>query len=52
MWEGEITVSDKSGKEYIIHKDESISFSPNEGRYLQNKSKLPARMLVIINYPD
>ena len=50
--EGEITVSDKSGKEYIIHKDASISFSPNEGRYLQNKSKLPARMLVIINYPD
>ena len=46
------THTDKDGKEYVIHKDESISFPPNEGRYLENKSKLPARMLVIINYPD
>ena len=47
-----MTVTDKDGNEYVIHKDESISFPPNEGRYLENKSRKPARMLVIINYPD
>ena len=50
--EGEMTVTDKSGKKYVIHKDEAISFPPNEGRGLMNESNLPARMLVIINYPD
>lgn len=50
--EGEITVTDKDGKKYVVHKDESISFSPNEGRGLKNESNLPARMLVIINYPN
>lgn len=50
--DGEMTVTDKDGNEYVIHKDESISFPPNEGRYLENKGKLPARMLVIINYPE
>ncbi|MCY7009249.1 cupin domain-containing protein [Fusobacterium simiae] len=50
--EGEITVTDKDGNEYIVHQNESISFAPNEGRYLENKTNLPARMLVIINYPE
>jgi glyoxylate utilization-related uncharacterized protein len=50
--DGEITVADKSGNEFVVHKDESISFKPNEGRYLDNKSNRPATMLVIINYPD
>ena len=50
--EGEMTVTDKDGNEYVIHKDESISFHPNEGRYLKNKSKLSAKMLVIINYTN
>lgn len=50
--EGEMTVTDKSGNEYLIRRDESISFSPNEGRGLVNKSNLPARMLVVINYPE
>ena len=45
-------VTDKDGKKYVIHKDESISFPPNEGRGLLNESNLPARMLVIINYPE
>ena len=47
-----MTVTDKDGNKYVIHKDESISFPPNEGRGLKNESNLPARMLVIINYPD
>ena len=50
--EGEMTVRDKQGKEYVIHRDEAIAFAPNEGRYLKNESNRPARMLVIINYPD
>jgi len=50
--EGEMTVIDKEGKKYVIHKDESISFAPNEGRDLINESNQPARMLVIINYPE
>ena len=49
--EGEMTVRDKAGKEYVVHAGESISFSPNEGRYLDNKSNKPAVMLVVINYP-
>lgn len=50
--EGEMTVYDKDKKnKYVIHKDESISFPPNEGRYLINESNYPARMLVVINYP-
>ena len=43
--EGEMTVTDKDGNKYVIHKNESISFPPNEGRGLK-------KMLVIINYPD
>ena len=50
--EGEITVTDDNGKKYVIHKDESISFSPNEGRTLQNETNKIVRMLVIINYPQ
>ena len=34
------------------HKNESISCPPNEGRGLKNESGKPAKMLVIINYPD
>lgn len=52
LLEGEMTVTDKDGKEYVLAKDESISFLPNEGRGLVNKSNKPARMLVIINYPQ
>jgi len=50
--EGEMTVKDKNHKEYVLRKDDSISFKPNEGRYLKNESNLPARMLVVINYPE
>jgi quercetin dioxygenase-like cupin family protein len=50
--EGEITVADKDGNEYVVHKDESISFRPNEGRYLDNKSNRTVVLLVVINYPE
>jgi glyoxylate utilization-related uncharacterized protein len=49
--EGEMTVMDKYNNVYILHKDESISFPPNEGRTLTNNTNRPAVMLVIINYP-
>lgn len=51
MLEGEMTITDNAGEKYVIHKNESISFAPNEGRYLVNASNSPAVMLVIINYP-
>lgn len=50
--EGEMTITDADGKKHVIHQDESISFPPNEGRGLVNESNKPARMLVIINYPE
>jgi len=50
--EGEMTVTDKTGTEYVIRKDESLTLLPYEGRGLVNKSNSPARMLVIINYPE
>ena len=46
------TVTDKDNNVYVIHAGESISFPPNEGRGLKNESGKPAKMLVIINYPD
>lgn len=49
--EGQMVVTDDDGNRYEINKDESISFAPNEGRYLVNETNAPARMLVIINYP-
>lgn len=48
--DGEITIKSKDGEEFIVRKNESISFKPNEGRYLSNETNEPARMLVIINY--
>ena len=50
--EGEMTVTDKDGNKYVIHPMESISFPPNEGRGLKNEGDKPAKMLVIINYPE
>lgn len=50
--EGEVTITDKTGNKYVIHKDECITMEPNEGRKIVNDSNLPARMLVIVNYPS
>ena len=47
-----MTVTDKEGTKYVIHANESISFPPNEGRGLVNETDKPAKMLVIINYPE
>ena len=50
--EGQMTVTDKDGNKYTIGPMESISFPPNEGRFLKNETAERAKMLVIINYPD
>ncbi|MBE6914880.1 MAG: cupin domain-containing protein [Ruminococcaceae bacterium] len=50
--EGEMTVTDKDGNKCVMGPMESISFPPNEGRGLKNESDKPAKMLVIINYPE
>ena len=50
--EGEMTITDKDGNKYVVGPMESISFPPNEGRGLKNESDKPAKMLVIINYPE
>ena len=47
-----MTVTDKDGNKYTIGPMESISFPPNEGRFLKNETAERAKMLVIINYPD
>jgi len=52
MLEGEMTITDKAGTKYVIHKGDSLSFQPFEGRSLVNESNAPAVMLVIINYPN
>lgn len=47
-----MTVTSREGARYVIHKNESISFSPHEGRSLVNETNSPATMLVVINYPE
>ena len=49
--QGEMTVRDREGNEYVVYENEGISFAPNEGRCLDNLSNHPAVMLVVINYP-
>jgi len=50
--EGELVVTDKEGIKYTVRAGEGISFAPFEGRGLKNESDAPARMLVVINYPE
>ncbi|MCL2392435.1 MAG: cupin domain-containing protein [Oscillospiraceae bacterium] len=50
--EGSVTVTDKAGKKYVLHKDESLVIVPGDERHLINESNLPAKMLVIAAYPD
>ncbi len=50
--EGEMTVTDKEGTKYVMKAGESITILPFEGRTLLNETNLPARMLVIFNYPE
>jgi len=49
--EGEITVRSKT-EEFVLRKYDSLYLGPNEGREIINNTKMPATMLVVINYPD
>ncbi len=48
--DGEVTVKSKT-EEFVLKKWELLYLGPNEGRELINKTKYPASMLVVINYP-
>lgn len=47
------TVTVKTEKEEVtLHPLDSLYLAPNEGRSIINPGKVPASMLVVINYPD
>lgn len=48
--EGEITVYTKDKEKIVLKKNDSIFIGPNEGRSLINETKMPASMLVVVNY--
>jgi len=50
--EGEMTVTEKSGKKHVLCKDDSFSMTEGDERRIVNESNIPARMLVIASYPD
>lgn len=47
---GQITVKTEK-EEVTLNPLDSVYISPNEGRSIINNGKVPASMLVIINYP-
>ena len=47
--EGQLTVTDKDGKEYVLGPKDSIYIGPNEGRSLINNGKTKATMMVVVN---
>ncbi len=50
--EGEMTVSDKDGKEIcVLKKHDSMHFAVGEGKSIMNKQNYPATMLVIASMP-
>lgn len=50
--EGEMTVSDKDGKEIcVLKKHDSMHFAAGEGKSIMNKQNYPATMLVIASMP-
>jgi quercetin dioxygenase-like cupin family protein len=48
---GEITITDKDGNDILLKPFDSIFIGADEGRSVKNNTKVPASMLVIINYP-
>ena len=46
--EGEITITDKDGKDIVLKPHDSIYIGPDEGRSITNKTQYPASMLVIL----
>ncbi len=48
---GEITITDKDGKDIVLKPNDSIFIAGDEGRSLTNKTNYPASMYVILGYP-
>jgi quercetin dioxygenase-like cupin family protein len=48
---GEITITDKDGKDIVLKPNDSIFIARDEGRSIENKTKYPASMFVILGYP-
>ena len=48
---GEITITDKDGKDIVLKPNDSIFIARNEGRSIKNKTQYPASMFVILGYP-
>ena len=46
--EGEITITDKDGRDTVLKAHDSIYIAPDEGRAITNKTQYPASMLVIL----
>lgn len=46
--EGEITITDKDGKDIVLKPHDSIYIAPDEGRSITNKTQYPASMMVIL----
>jgi glyoxylate utilization-related uncharacterized protein len=49
--EGEITITDKDGKDIVLKPHDSIFIPGDEGRSIKNKTQYPASMFVILGYP-
>ncbi len=48
---GEITITDKDGKDIVLKPNDSIFIGPEEGRSIKNKTQYPASMMVVLGYP-
>lgn len=50
--EGQMVVTDKAGNRFVLEKGDTLTILPFEGRTLVNETNMPARMLVVFNYPE
>ena len=49
--EGEVTVTDKDNKKFVLKQWDSLFIGANEGRSILNETNKPSTMLAIMNYP-
>jgi quercetin dioxygenase-like cupin family protein len=49
--DGEITVTGGDGAESVLRRLDSVVFAPGETRTVENRTALPASMLVLMPYP-
>lgn len=49
--DGEITLIGEDGVETVLRRLDSVVFTPGESRTVENRSTMPASMLVLMPYP-